>query len=183
MPDPIRFSPEDFDTGFIDNPSVAEDNHRRKYSSIPMPTSLLYGLVGAESWAPEWVRKGDNQSIEGLAYEWINGRPFFKESPNQNQGMLNDLMSTLMSFATVTDIATFRLGGAVGKLAIGTMLAKNATLGIKAGVSTKTAKKALKGRGGKDVTDVVRGVAQEQKDLSSVFSPRIIIKGVYKEGE
>ena len=142
MPDPIRFSPEDFDTGFIDNPSVAEDNHRRKYSSIPMPTSLLYGLVGAESWAPEWVRKGYNQSIEGLAYEWINGSPFFKESPNQNQGMLNDLMSTLMSFATVTDIATFRLGGAVGKLAIGKMMAKNANLGIKAGVSTKTAKKA-----------------------------------------
>ena len=47
----------------------------------------------------------------------------------------------------------------------------------------KTAKKALKGRGGKDITDVVRGAAQEQKDLSSVFSPRLIIKGVYKEGE
>tara|TARA_R110000765_G_scaffold174911_1_gene279547 strand:+ start:344 stop:547 length:204 start_codon:yes stop_codon:yes gene_type:complete len=47
----------------------------------------------------------------------------------------------------------------------------------------KTAKKALKGRGGKDVTDVVKDMGREQKELSSVFKPRIIIKGVYKEGE
>ena len=101
---PTVFKSSDFSTDFMDDPSATEDLHNRKYHS--MPTTWLFGLVGAENWAPEWMKRGYNQSIEGLAYQWLHDKPYFKESPYQNPGMLNDILSTVMSFATVTDFAT-----------------------------------------------------------------------------
>ena len=137
---PTVFKPTDFSTDFMDDPSATEDLHNRKYHS--MPTTWLFGLVGAENWAPEWMKRGYNQSIEGLAYQWLHDKPYFKESPYQNPGMLNDILSTVMSFATVTDFATLGAGSLAGKAAMGSMMARGANLAQKAGVGTRAAKKA-----------------------------------------
>ena len=57
---------------------------------------------------------------------------------------------------------------------------------------TKTAKKALHAKKGKNlgqkknpknITDVVKKQAKEQRELAGVFKPKIIIKGTYKEGK
>ena len=65
------FAPTDFSTDFMDDPSATEDRHTKKYHSLP--TTWLYGLVGAEDWAPSWIKEGYNRSIEGQAYEWLHG--------------------------------------------------------------------------------------------------------------
>lgn len=131
------FAPTDFSTDFMDDLSATEDRHTKKYHS--MPTTWLYGLVGAEDWAPSWLKEGYNRSIEGQAYEWLHGKPYFNKSQYQNQGMVNDILSTVMSFATVTDIATLGAGGMIGKAAMGKLMAKSGNLALKAGVGKRTA--------------------------------------------
>jgi len=85
------FAPTDFSTDFMDDPSATEDRHTKKYHSLP--TTWLYGLVGAEDWAPSWIKEGYNRSIEGQAYEWLHGKPYFNKSQYQNQGMVNDILA------------------------------------------------------------------------------------------
>tara|TARA_R110002012_G_scaffold7104_2_gene33526 strand:+ start:3792 stop:7934 length:4143 start_codon:yes stop_codon:yes gene_type:complete len=131
------FAPTDFSTDFMDDPSATEDRHTKKYHSLP--TTWLYGLVGAEDWAPSWIKEGYNRSIEGQAYEWLHGKPYFNKSQYQNQGMVNDILATVMSFATVTDFATLGAGSMIGKAAMGKLMAKSGNLAVKAGVGKKTA--------------------------------------------
>ena len=104
MPQRPMFAPTDFSTDFMDDPSATEDNINRSLSL--MPTTWIHGLLGTEDWAPSWLKEGYNRSVEGLAYEWLHGEPYFDRSLYNNQGAVNDLLATIMSFATVGDVAT-----------------------------------------------------------------------------
>ena len=64
MPDQNRpslplFSPDDFDTDFMDDPSATEDKINRRLSL--MPTTWIHGLLGTEDWAPSWLKEGYNR--------------------------------------------------------------------------------------------------------------------------
>jgi len=137
MPDQNYFVPDDFDTDFMDDPSATEDKINRRLSL--MPTTWIHGLLGSKDWAPSWVKEGYNRSVEGLAYEWIHGEPYFDKSLYNNQGAVNDLLATITSFASVGDIATMRVGGFLAKGPMKAMMAKNANMAMKAGLPKKTA--------------------------------------------
>ena len=131
------FAPDDFSTDFIDDPSATEDRINNRLSI--MPTTWIHGLLGSKDWAPSWLKEGYNRSVEGLAYEWLHGEPYFDKSLYNNQGAINDLLATIMSFATVGDVATLGAGSLVGKAAMGRLMAKSANMATKAGIPKKAA--------------------------------------------
>ena len=131
------FVPDDFDTDFMDDPSATEDRINSRLSL--MPTTWIHGLLGTKDWAPSWLKEGYNRSVEGLAYEWLHGDPYFDKSLYNNQGAVNDLLATIMSFATVGDIASLGAGSMMGKAAMGKLMAKSANMATKAGVGRKSA--------------------------------------------
>ena len=77
----------------------------------------LYGFIPGE-WLPNWVKQGYNQSIEGLARQVMNGEPVFKVDKGYNPNTAEDILATIMSFATPTDVGTMVLGGGIGGLAV-----------------------------------------------------------------
>ena len=137
MSERLMFAPDDFSTDFIDDPSATEDRINNRLSI--MPTTWIHGLLGSKDWAPSWLKEGYNRSVEGLAYEWLHGEPYFEKSLYNNQGAINDLLATIMSFATVGDVATLGAGSLVGKAAMGRLMAKSANMATKAGIPKKAA--------------------------------------------
>ena len=137
MSERLMFAPDDFSTDFIDDPSATEDKINNRLSI--MPTTWIHGLLGSKDWAPSWLKEGYNRSVEGLAYEWLHGEPYFDKSLYNNQGAINDLLATIMSFATVGDVATLGAGSLVGKAAMGRLMAKSANMATKAGIPKKAA--------------------------------------------
>jgi len=137
MPDKRFFAPSDFDTGFMDDPSATEDRINNRLSI--MPTTWIHGLLGTEDWAPSWLKEGYNRSLEGLAYEWMHGEPYFDKSLYDNQGSVNDLLATIMSFATVGDVASLGAGSMIGKAAVGKLMANTGNMALKAGIGRKSA--------------------------------------------
>ena len=136
-PEERFFAPTDFSTDFIDDPSATEDRINNRLSA--MPTTWIHGLLGTKDWAPGWLKEGYNRSLEGLAYEWMHGEPYFDKSLYNNQGAVNDLLATIMSFATVGDALTLGGGSLVGKAAMGKLMAKSANMATKAGIPKKAA--------------------------------------------
>ena len=107
----------------------------------------LYGFI-PEDWLPNWVKKGYNNSIEGLTYNVATGKSFFDlgqyEKNPEDIGILEDIGSTLISFLTPTDIATMYGTGVVGGLAYKAGLKTTVGNIIKAGVRDKVGKSAIK---------------------------------------
>ena len=77
----------------------------------------LYGFIPG-GWLPDWVKQGYNQSIEGMAQQVIQGKPVFKVDQDYDPNMMEDVLSTVVSFLTPTDIAAMALGGGIGGAAI-----------------------------------------------------------------
>lgn len=86
----------------------------------------LYGFIPGE-WLPNWVKQGYNQSIEGLARQVMNGEPVFKVDEGYNPNTAEDILATIMSFATPTDAGAMLLGGGIGGLAVKQAAVKTAT--------------------------------------------------------
>jgi len=86
----------------------------------------LYGFIPGE-WLPDWVKQGYNQSIEGLARQVMNGEPVFKVPETYDPNTAEDILATIMSFATPTDFATMVMGGGLGGLAVKGVAVKTAT--------------------------------------------------------
>ena len=79
--------------------------------------SRLYGFIPGE-WLPDWVKQGYNQSIEGMAREVSRGKKVFDVDRDYNPNMLEDIASTVISFATPVDFATLAIGGGLGGAAV-----------------------------------------------------------------
>ena len=77
----------------------------------------LYGFIPGE-WLPYWVKQGYNQSIEGLARQVMNGEPVFAVPETYDPNTAEDILATIMSFATPIDAATLLLGGGLGGAAV-----------------------------------------------------------------
>ena len=86
----------------------------------------LYGFIPGE-WLPDWVKQGYNQSIEGLARQVMSGEPVFKVPETYDPNTAEDILATIMSFATPTDFATMVMGGGIGGLAVKGVAVKTAT--------------------------------------------------------
>ena len=105
----------------------------------------LYGFIPGE-WLPNWVKQGYNQSIEGMARQVMNGESVFNVDEGYDPNMAEDVMATVMSFATPTDFATMVLGGGIGGAAVKGMAVK--------GLTKEFAKRAAVKSGMKKVTAV-----------------------------
>ena len=86
----------------------------------------LYGFIPGE-WLPNWVKQGYNQSIEGMARQVMNGEAVFNVDEGYNPKMAEDVLATVMSFATPTDFATMVMGGGIGGVAVKGAVAKGLT--------------------------------------------------------
>ena len=82
----------------LSNPSGYEDERKKLYGIIP------------EDWIPDFYKEGYNNSIEGMAYQMISGKQFFEIEPDYNRGMIDDVMATIASFITPTDLLAMATG-------------------------------------------------------------------------
>ena len=100
------------------------------YGSLPGGQTAkerrLYGFIPGE-WLPQWVKQGYNQSIEGMARQVMNGEQVFKVDEGYDPNMAEDILATIMSFATPADFATLVLGGGIGGAAVKGMAVKGLT--------------------------------------------------------
>ena len=87
-----------FDFSSFNDPSSHEDERKKLWGIIP------------EDYLPEVYKQGYNNSIEGMAYQMITGKQFFDDIDPNNKGMLNDVMATISSFITPTDIIAMATG-------------------------------------------------------------------------
>tara|TARA_R100001086_G_C11847025_1_gene260416 strand:- start:285 stop:4046 length:3762 start_codon:yes stop_codon:yes gene_type:complete len=105
-----------FDDVFYDTPELKREVSKSK----------LYGVVPGD-WLPNWVKQGYNNSIEGMARQVYDGKPIFKVDEDYDPGIVEDVLATVMSFATPTDAATLLLGGGLGGAAVKKFATKNLT--------------------------------------------------------
>ena len=97
----------------------------------------LYGFIPGD-WLSDWVKAGYNNSIEGLSYNIATGKQFYDlgNYDPAEEGYLEDIGATIVSFLTPTDMAAMYFGGGIGGLAVKASTRKAATEAIKAGVQT-----------------------------------------------
>ena len=108
-----------FDFSGLDDPSGHEDERKRLYGIIP------------EDWLPDFYKQGYNNSIEGMAYQMIAGKQFFEIDPQYNPGMFRDIMATISSFITPTDILAMATGGGIAAKALNKYGTKAAQLALR----------------------------------------------------
>ena len=101
-----RVADFNFDFSGLDDPSRHNDERKRLYGIIP------------EDFLPDFYKEGYNNSIEGMAYQMVTGKQFFEIDHNYNPGMVRDIMATISSFLTPTDILTMATGGGLAAKAL-----------------------------------------------------------------
>ena len=103
----------------------------------PREDPELYGFIPGK-WLPDWVKAGYNNSIEGLSYNIATGKQVYDlgNYDPQNEGFLEDIGATIVSFLTPTDVAAMYLGGGLGGFAVRSATKKAATEAIKVGVGS-----------------------------------------------
>ena len=87
-----------FDFSSFNDPSSHEDERSKLWGIIP------------EDYLPEFYKQGYNNSIEGMAYQMITGKQFFDDIDPNNSGMIRDVMATIASFITPTDLLAMATG-------------------------------------------------------------------------
>jgi len=102
-----RVADFNFDFSGLDDPSRHNDERKRLYGIIP------------EDFLPDFYKEGYNNSIEGMAYQMVAGKQFFEIDHNYNPGMVRDIMATISSFITPTDILAMATGGGLAAKALG----------------------------------------------------------------
>ena len=95
-----------------------------------------------DSWLPDWVKLGYNNSIEGLSRQIADGKPVYEVSKNYTPEMWGDIGATVISFSQPTDIAALWLGGGVGGLTLKAATKQAASAMIKSGIKKDIAKMA-----------------------------------------
>ena len=67
-----------------------------------------------ESWLPDWVKLGYNNSIEGLSRQILTGESAYEVTENYTPDMWGDLGATIISLIQPGDAASLVLGGGIG---------------------------------------------------------------------
>ena len=108
-----------FDFSPLNDVSSYEDERKKLYGIIP------------EDWIPDFYKEGYNNSIEGMAYQMISGKQFFDIDPTKNPGMVNDIMATISSFITPTDLLSMATGGGIAAKMLGKYGSKTMQIAMK----------------------------------------------------
>jgi len=108
-----------FDFSPLNDVSSYEDERKKLYGIIP------------EDWIPDFYKEGYNNSIEGMAYQMISGKQFFDIDPTKNPEMINDIMATISSFITPTDILSMATGGGIAAKILGKYGSKTMQIAMK----------------------------------------------------
>ena len=99
-----------------------------------------------ESWLPDWVKHGYNNSLEGLYRQIRTGEKAFEIDENYDPNFLADIGATVISFGQPADLAALAMGGGIGGLAVKSSVKQAATALMKSGMKKELAEiAALKG--------------------------------------
>lgn len=99
-----------------------------------------------ESWLPDFVKDGYNNSLEGLYRQIETGQKAFEVDENYDPNFLQDIGATVISFGQPADIAALTLGGGIGGVALKASTKQAAKSLIKSGMKKELAEvAALKG--------------------------------------
>ena len=133
----------------------------------------LYGFIPGE-WLPDWLKQGYNQSIEGLARQVMNGEPVFKVPDTYDPNTAEDILATIMSFATPTDAATMLLGGGFGGAAVKGVAVKGLTkeFAKRRGIAELAKRRAI--GAGMEKTAAVRLVRQAEAKILNQTRARAV---------
>ena len=69
-----------------------------------------------DKWLPNWIKKGYNESITGMAERVVSGQDRFDIS-GYDGGILSDIGSAIVGFMMPVDLAATVAGGGVGSIA------------------------------------------------------------------
>ena len=92
-----------------------------------------------ESWLPEWVKDGYNNSLEGLYRQIETGQKAFDVDESYDPSFLEDIGATIISFGQPTDMAALAIGGGIGGLALKASTKQAAPALIKSGMKKELA--------------------------------------------
>lgn len=95
-----------------------------------------------ESWLPDWVKEGYNNSLEGLYRQIETGQKAFDVDESYDPSFLEDIGATIISFGQPTDMAALAIGGGIGGLALKASTKQAATALIKSGMKKELAELA-----------------------------------------
>jgi len=133
----------------------------------------LYGFIPGE-WLPNWVKQGYNQSIEGLARQVMSGEPVFKVPGTYDPNTAEDILATIMSFATPIDAATLLIGGGIGGAAVKGVAVKGLTkeFAKRRGIAELAQRRAI--AAGMEKTAAVRLVRQAEAKILNQTRARAV---------
>jgi len=95
-----------------------------------------------ESWLPDWVKYGYNNSLEGLYRQIKTGQKAFDVDESYDPNFLEDIGATIISFGQPADAAALALGGGIGGLTLKASTKQAATALIKSGMKKELAELA-----------------------------------------
>jgi len=118
-----------------------------------------------ESWLPDWMKYGYNNSLEGLYKQISTGQKAFELDDKYDPHWLADIGATVISFGQPADMAALALGGYVGGLGLKAATKQAATALMKSGMKKELAElAALKG-----AKQLAKKVAFDKKAVSKVL--------------
>jgi len=138
----------------------SQKNKQQKYYERKQNPDFVNGLFDWTDWGIDegsagWVKSAYNNSITGMSYQLYNGESKFDLSA-YNPGIVEDVLSGVLSFMMPLDMLTMAVGGALGKgvAAVGGNLAKEGAKrqmvnnlmkgGVKGSAQKLTRKEAMK---------------------------------------
>ena len=115
-----------------------------------------------ESWLPDWVKHGYNNSLEGLYRQISTGQKAFEVDEKYDPNFLADIGATVISFSQPADMAALALGGGIGGITVKAGVKQAATALMKSGMKKELAElAALKG-----AKQLAKKVAFDKKAVS-----------------
>ena len=132
----------------IDNPSSSPTRKTDKQAPSFMNSLFDWTDYGINETSANFVKSAYNNSITGLAFQYYNGEAKYDLS-DYNPGIVDDILSAVISFSMPLDIASMFVGGYAGKALTGL-----GSAGIKAkAVDALVGKKALTKAVGKEFVE------------------------------
>ena len=92
-----------------------------------------------ESWLPDFIKDGYNNSLEGLYEQISTGQKAFDVDENYDPNFLQDIGSTVISYSQPADLLALGLGGGFGGLALKATTKQAATALVKSGMKKELA--------------------------------------------
>ena len=156
----------------------------------------LYGFIPGK-WLPDWVKEGYNNSIEGLGYQIATGQRFFDVSQDyqDNKGFTDDVLESVMSFMTLTDMGSLIVGGGLAggivnvgykkaaKETVKALIKQNVVRGMNKEAAERVAKKTvtqLVQKNKKKAAQIIRASSGVENKISKKVALEIAEAGASK---